>query len=614
MDGLDPREAVLAATADVAAGATPGTVAARFHNGLAAATARALAEAAGGEGAEAAALSGGVFQNRHLLEGVALRLRRAGLRVLVPERLPPNDGGISYGQAAAVAGRRRLTCSTTSRSAPPIARRPSASTRPCSRPSPGSRATAAEVRRMARLLPGRRRPEAPVTRGLHVGFGAPSREAVDAFWRAGVEAGYRDDGPPGPRPEYGPDYYAAFLLDPDGNSAEAVRHARVAAGVVVDHLWIRTADLAASAAFYDAIAHHAGFARSFEGPSGCGSPSRAAARSRSSPAARPRAPTSPSGPGTTRRSTPSTKRRWRPGTATRRARRARAVPPRLLRRLRARPRRSQRRGGEPPPRRGLSSKALRRSRCCPARRPTGRRRPSGACPRAPRSSPRRSRRRRGRHSHPARRGGRLRRADAPAGGVGGGVVADGEAKPEPLATLHDLELADVPVGGDDRELERVHGDVRRPRGARSRRRPALDRQDPPQATSRTPAGSTTTTSLTSRRISGCTRLKRFVTNSRAPRSPSGTAAVLVHVLDTAMSSKTWIPRPPRTPAPEPLGGGVEIGRMDAEGLDDPAGHLRRPQLARRRIAAAHGSRPASCSSARARRPTGSCRRSRAGRR
>jgi hydrogenase maturation protein HypF len=103
MDGLDPREAVLAAAADVAAGAAPGIVAARFHNGLAAATARALAEAAGREGAEAAALSGGVFQNRRLLEGVALRLRRAGLRVLVPEWLPPNDGGISYGQAAAVA-------------------------------------------------------------------------------------------------------------------------------------------------------------------------------------------------------------------------------------------------------------------------------------------------------------------------------------------------------------------------------------------------------------------------------------------------------------------------------------------------------------------------------
>ncbi len=107
-------------------------------------------------------------------------------------------------------------------------------------------------------------PHAPATRGLHIGFGAPSREAVNAFWRAGVEAGYRDDGAPGPRPEYGPDHYGAFLLDPDGNSAEAVRHGRVAAGVVVDHLWIRTAELRASAAFYDAIGHHAGFARSFE--------------------------------------------------------------------------------------------------------------------------------------------------------------------------------------------------------------------------------------------------------------------------------------------------------------------------------------------------------------
>ena len=64
--------------------------------------------------------------------------------------------------------------------------------------------------------------EHPVTRGLHVGFRAPSREAVDAFWQAGIDAGYRDDGAPGPRTIYGPDYYGGFLLDPDGNSAEAV--------------------------------------------------------------------------------------------------------------------------------------------------------------------------------------------------------------------------------------------------------------------------------------------------------------------------------------------------------------------------------------------------------
>src|SRR5215216_7579056 len=64
----------------------------------------------------------------------------------------------------------------------------------------------------------------PVTRGLHIGFVAASRELVDAFWRAGTEAGYRDDGAPGPRPEYGDDYYGGFLLDRDGNSAEAVHH------------------------------------------------------------------------------------------------------------------------------------------------------------------------------------------------------------------------------------------------------------------------------------------------------------------------------------------------------------------------------------------------------
>jgi len=48
-------------------------------------------------------LSGGVFQNVHLLAGASTRLDAAGLRVLVPEHLPPNDGGISYGQAAVAA-------------------------------------------------------------------------------------------------------------------------------------------------------------------------------------------------------------------------------------------------------------------------------------------------------------------------------------------------------------------------------------------------------------------------------------------------------------------------------------------------------------------------------
>src|SRR5215217_8022454 len=100
--------------------------------------------------------------------------------------------------------------------------------------------------------------EHPVTRGLHVGFRAATREAVHAFWQAGVDAGYRDDGAPGPRPEYGPDYYGGFLLDPDGNSAEAVHHDTLRSGGWIDHLWIRVADVEASRRFYETIAQYAG--------------------------------------------------------------------------------------------------------------------------------------------------------------------------------------------------------------------------------------------------------------------------------------------------------------------------------------------------------------------
>jgi catechol 2,3-dioxygenase-like lactoylglutathione lyase family enzyme len=99
--------------------------------------------------------------------------------------------------------------------------------------------------------------EFPVSRNLHVGFYAPSTELVDAFWRTGVEAGYTSDGEPGPRPEYGPDYYGAFLLDPDGNSAEAVHNDQARDGI--DHLWLRVADVAAAKAFYEAVAPFAGF-------------------------------------------------------------------------------------------------------------------------------------------------------------------------------------------------------------------------------------------------------------------------------------------------------------------------------------------------------------------
>lgn len=56
----------------------------------------------------------------------------------------------------------------------------------------------------------------------HVAFTAPSRAAVEAFYTVALAAGGRDNGPPGLRAHYAPDYYAAFVLDPDGNNVEAV--------------------------------------------------------------------------------------------------------------------------------------------------------------------------------------------------------------------------------------------------------------------------------------------------------------------------------------------------------------------------------------------------------
>lgn len=60
--------------------------------------------------------------------------------------------------------------------------------------------------------------------GRHVAFAARSRAEVDAFWKAALAAGGRDNGGPGLRPQYHPDYYGAFVLDPDGNNIEAVCH------------------------------------------------------------------------------------------------------------------------------------------------------------------------------------------------------------------------------------------------------------------------------------------------------------------------------------------------------------------------------------------------------
>lgn len=58
--------------------------------------------------------------------------------------------------------------------------------------------------------------------GLHVAFDAENHEQVEAFYEAAIAAGGKDNGRPGPRPHYGPNYYAAFVLDPDGANIEAV--------------------------------------------------------------------------------------------------------------------------------------------------------------------------------------------------------------------------------------------------------------------------------------------------------------------------------------------------------------------------------------------------------
>ena len=59
---------------------------------------------------------------------------------------------------------------------------------------------------------------------LHLAFAAESRQQVDAFYHAALEAGAKDNGAPGLRPEYQGNYYAAFVIGPDGHNVEAVYH------------------------------------------------------------------------------------------------------------------------------------------------------------------------------------------------------------------------------------------------------------------------------------------------------------------------------------------------------------------------------------------------------
>ena len=64
--------------------------------------------------------------------------------------------------------------------------------------------------------------EETIGEGLHVAFAAATRDEVDAFYRAALAAGASDNGAPGLRPQYGANYYAAFVRDPDGHNIEAV--------------------------------------------------------------------------------------------------------------------------------------------------------------------------------------------------------------------------------------------------------------------------------------------------------------------------------------------------------------------------------------------------------
>src|SRR5258708_32906030 len=100
----------------------------------------------------------------------------------------------------------------------------------------------------------------PIAERVHVALIAPSTAHVDRFARAGIDAGFADDGPAGPRPDYADDYYAAFLKDGAGNSFEAVHRDGERPAGNIDHIAIRVSDNEASATFYSTIANDTGLA------------------------------------------------------------------------------------------------------------------------------------------------------------------------------------------------------------------------------------------------------------------------------------------------------------------------------------------------------------------
>ena len=98
----------------------------------------------------------------------------------------------------------------------------------------------------------------PIAERVHIAFVAPTTANVDRFWQAGIDAGFTDDGPAGPRRVYSDDYYAAFLKDADGNSFEAVHRDGARPAGSIDHVAIRVDDMEAATAFYTTIGPAAG--------------------------------------------------------------------------------------------------------------------------------------------------------------------------------------------------------------------------------------------------------------------------------------------------------------------------------------------------------------------
>jgi catechol 2,3-dioxygenase-like lactoylglutathione lyase family enzyme len=98
----------------------------------------------------------------------------------------------------------------------------------------------------------------PIARRAHVAFIASIPAHVDRFLEAGIDAGFANDGPAGPRPDQGDDYYAAVLKDSAGNSFEAVHREGERPSGNIDHIAIAVNNVAASTAFYATIGGAAG--------------------------------------------------------------------------------------------------------------------------------------------------------------------------------------------------------------------------------------------------------------------------------------------------------------------------------------------------------------------